>query len=64
LNFHDFQGKTVVKSIEKVLQLPMVVPSVFVAVGTYEASMTYTAKVKGTSEDFLTHIMSYQVKNV
>ena len=58
-----FQGKTVVSSMEKVLHLPMLVPSIFVNTGEYQASIFYSAVVKEKSEIFLTHVMKYQVND-
>ena len=47
--------------MEKNLKLPMLVPSIFVITGEYQASIFYTAVMKETSELFLTHVMKYRV---
>lgn len=59
-----FQGKTVLSPRVRTLRLPMIVPSVFMAVGNYETSISYTEISKGKSELFLTNNMTYEVVEI
>lgn len=59
------KGKIILSARANTLRLPMIVPSVFIAVGLYDAQITYTNIIsKDKLELFLTNKMKYQVEEV